>query len=105
MRGHILTLLVATCATGAWAAEDIRAPQGCLSAAETREAVARSEVVPPVTAVDAARAAASGGAKVLRARLCRRDGVYMYFITALRRDGRVVRVRVDGGTGTVASVR
>lgn len=104
MRGHILTFFLLTFASGVAAADETRSPQGCLSPAETREAVARSEVVPPLVAVEAARAAANGG-KVLRARLCRRDGVYMYVITALRRDGRVLRVRVDGGTGKVASVR
>nr|PZN38292.1 MAG: hypothetical protein DIU59_15155 [Pseudomonadota bacterium] len=81
------------------------AAQGaCLSPEETRVAVAQGGVVAPSRAVSAARDAASGG-EVVRAELCRQGGGYVYRISVLRRDGRVMRVVVDGGSGKVLEGR
>ena len=39
----------------------------------------------------------------MRARLCRETDTLVYRITALKRDGRVIRVVVDGASGKVVS--
>ncbi|GGH13967.1 hypothetical protein GCM10007036_12940 [Alsobacter metallidurans] len=72
---------------------------GCLDQHEIREEVAAKRVVPQVVALRAARGALGGEA--VRARLCRVDGGLVYAITALKRDGKVVRVYVDAQTGKV----
>ncbi len=73
------------------AAEKVQAKVGaCLTEAEIREEVAARRVVPQVAALRAARAAAGGEA--VRARLCRGEAGLVYSITALKRDGKVVRV-------------
>ena len=72
---------------------------GCLSEAEIREEVSAKRVVPQVTALRAARVAAGGEA--VRARLCRGEDGLVYAITALKRDGKVVRVLVDAASGRV----
>jgi len=70
----------------------------CLSQGEMREVVASSAVVAPAAATRAAQAH-SPGAEVTRVRLCRQGGGYVYEITLLLRDGRVVSVTVDGASG------
>ena len=45
------------------------------------------------------------GADLLRAMLCSDGEVYLYVISVLRKDGRVVHVIVDGPSGTVASTQ
>jgi uncharacterized iron-regulated membrane protein len=72
---------------------------GCLDQHEIREEVAAKRVVSQVVALRAARGALGGEA--VRARLCRVDGGLVYAITALKRDGKVVRVYVDAQTGKV----
>ena len=74
-------------------------PSGCLTDSEIREEVQAKRVVPQLTALRAARAKMGGEA--VRARLCREGDNLFYHITALRRDGRVVRVVVDAATGKV----
>jgi uncharacterized membrane protein YkoI len=44
-------------------------------------------------------------ADVVRASLCRNDNALIYVIVALRRDGRIVHVMIDGSSGRVASVQ
>jgi hypothetical protein len=44
-------------------------------------------------------------ADVVRANLCRGPGGLVYVIMALRRDGRVVQVMIDGPSGRVQSVQ
>jgi uncharacterized membrane protein YkoI len=70
----------------------------CLSQGEMREVVASGAVVAPAGATRAAQAQ-SPGAEVTRVLLCRRGGGYVYEITLLQRDGRVVSVTVDGTSG------
>ena len=74
-------------------------PTGCLSDSEIREEVAAKRVVPQLTALRAARAKMGGEA--VRARLCREGNTLLYQITALKRDGKVVRIVVDAATGKV----
>lgn len=70
----------------------------CLSQGEMREVVASGSVIAPVSATRAAQAQ-SPGAEVTRVQLCRAGGGYVYEITLLQRDGRVVSVAVDAATG------
>jgi uncharacterized membrane protein YkoI len=78
--------------------------QPCLSPRDMQEAVAAERVVSPARAVGAARHAVPGG-DMLRANLCREGEAYIYVISVLRNDGRVVHVVVDGPTGKVAQVQ
>lgn len=74
------------------------AQANCLSQGEMREVVASSAVVAPAAATRAAQAQ-SPGAEVTRVQLCRAGGGYVYEITLLQRDGRVVSVTVDASSG------
>jgi uncharacterized membrane protein YkoI len=79
------------------------APNACLTADEMHGAVNANEAVPPALAHRHAREAAQGD--ILRMRLCREDGVLMYLVTVLKRDGRVARVTIEAVSGKVAAVR
>jgi hypothetical protein len=72
----------------------------CLSAAETRAAVARHGLVDPLAALRAA--ARKAQADPLRSRLCRVGAGFVYEMALLRRDGKVLRVNVDAATGQPA---
>ena len=76
----------------------------CLSAREMRDVVATDRVVAPAVAIGAARRAVPG-ADMLRATLCRDGDIFIYVISVLRKDGRVVHVVVDGPTGKVAMMQ
>ncbi len=78
--------------------------QPCLSPREMREVASTNRVVEPALAVGAARRAVPG-ADMLRATLCRDREVFIYVISVLRKDGRVVHVVVDGPTGRVATMQ
>lgn len=78
-------------------------PPGCLSQAEMREVLAQEAVVAPIDAVRAARG--KNGGKVIRASLCRNADDFVYQITTLQKDGRVVRVTVDGRSGKIEAIR
>ena len=78
--------------------------QPCLSPREMRGIVAGNRVVAPALAIGAARRAVPG-ADMLRATLCRDRDIFVYVISVLRKDGRVVHVVVDGPTGKVASMQ
>lgn len=69
----------------------------CYSPAETLDAIAANRLVKPGEALSAA--AASTKAEALNARLCQWDGRFIYEITLLRSDGKVLRVTVDAATG------
>ena len=75
----------------------------CLSAPEQRAAIAGGQVIPLATAIRSARGSVRGhGAReVVKARLCRRDGVLVYVLTVLARDGKVSRATIDAGSGRV----
>jgi uncharacterized membrane protein YkoI len=69
-----------------------------------QEAVASKSVVAPASAVMTARRQVPN-ADVVRASLCRNSGGLVYVIMALKKDGRVVQVMIDGSSGRVKSVQ
>ena len=78
--------------------------QPCLSPRDMRDIVSGNRVVAPALAIGAARRAVPG-ADMLRATLCRDGDIFVYVISVLRKDGRVVHVVIDGPTGKVASMQ
>lgn len=76
----------------------------CFSQREMKDAVSNNRLIAPAQAVDAARRAVPG-ADMLRAMLCSDGDVYLYVISVLRKDGRVVHVVVDAPSGKVAAVQ
>ena len=72
--------------------------RACLSPTETRESVATHQLREPMVLLrDAAR---ETRADPLNARLCLWDEKYVYEMSLLRRDGRVLRIFVDATSGT-----
>ena len=102
-RAAVLGLAMAS--AGARAAEvDLRpvaAKPVCLTAAETREEVKARRLLEPFTALK--YAAAQRKAEALSAKLCHSDDQFIYEITLLHRDGRLVHVQIDAGTGKPVS--
>src|SRR3954454_1387423 len=89
-----LALALGSSPAFALAAEKVQANvAACLTEAEIRDEGSAKRVVPQVTALRAARSSTGGDA--VRARLCRGESGLVYSITALKRDGKVVRVLVD----------
>jgi hypothetical protein len=79
------------------AAPAAQAERACLSAAETRAAVARHGLADPLATLRAA--ARKAQAEPLRSRLCRVGAGFVYEMALLRRDGKVLRVNVDAANG------
>jgi uncharacterized membrane protein YkoI len=77
-----------------------RAERTCLDAAQTRAAVRDHHLTDPGSAQRTA--ATQARAEALRARLCRWNEDYVYEITLLRRDGKVMHVNVRAVDGTLA---
>jgi hypothetical protein len=74
----------------------------CLVPAEAREAIAAHRLSEPFEAMRTA--AAQMRAEAVGERLCRWNEQFIYVITLLRRDGRVIRLFVDAASGkTVGS--
>jgi len=73
----------------------------CLNAAETREEVKAHKLLEPFAALKFA--AAQRKAEALSAKLCHTGDEYVYEITLLHRDGRLVHVAMDAGTGKLVS--
>lgn len=105
-------LVAATCAAAAAraeepaaepAAESAEPAAGCLSDRDLRRLVENRTVVAPIAAIRTARAEVAGDA--VGARLCRDGAEYVYRVTVLTKDGRIVRVGVDGRTGRPAERR
>ena len=65
----------------------------CLPPSEARAVIARNKLANPLPALRSASRRAQ--AEPLRSRLCRVDERFVYEMTMLRRDGKVVRVFVD----------
>ncbi len=70
-----------------------RVAAACLTPAEARTAIARHKLANALPALRSASRRAQ--AEPLRSRLCRMDERFVYEMTMLRRDGKVVRVFVD----------
>ena len=69
----------------------------CLNAAETRDQIKAHRLIEPFAALKAA--AQQRKAEALSARLCHAGDDFIYEITLLHRDGRLVHVQMDAGTG------
>ena len=80
-------------------------PEGrlCLSPAETREAILDNKLADPMSALRTA--AAHARAEALRSRLCRWNEDFVYEITLLRRDGKVLHVFIKATDGSVVNAR
>jgi hypothetical protein len=92
--------LAMTCAQARAAEADTRPPitkPVCLTASETREEVKSRRFLEPFAALR--YAALQHKAEALSAKLCHSGDEFFYEITLLHRDGRLVRVEVDAGTG------
>ena len=72
----------------------------CLNAAETREMVKSRRLLEPFAALKFA--GAQRKAEPLSARLCRIGEDFVYEITLLHRDGRLVHVEMEAATGKIA---
>lgn len=74
---------------------DVQQPAAiaCMTPAEARTAIARHKLANALPALRSAARRAQ--AEPLRSRLCRIDERFVYEMTMLRRDGKVVRVFVD----------
>ena len=103
MKVHTILLagLLGAATLPASAATDIE--RTCLTAAETRIVVRENKLTDPGTAQRTA--AAQAHAEALRARLCRWNEDYVYEITLLSRDGKVMQVNVRAADGTLAGPR
>ncbi len=77
------------------------AKPACLNAAETRETVKSRRLLEPFAALKFA--SAQRRAEALSAKLCRTGEDFVYEITLLLRDGRLVHVDMEAGTGKIAS--
>ena len=77
------------------------AKPACLNAAETREMVKSRRLLEPFAALKFA--SAQRKAEALSARLCRTGDDFVYEITLLHRDGRLVHVDMEAGTGKIGS--
>lgn len=73
------------------------AAPACMTPGEARAAIARGKLANPLPALRAL--ARRSQAEPLRSRLCRMDERFVYEMTMLRRDGKVVRVFVDAQDG------
>ena len=73
------------------------AKPACIAESETREEIKVHHLLEPFVVLKSAGAAHK--AEALRARLCRAGDDFVYEITLLHRDGRVVRIVVDAVTG------
>jgi hypothetical protein len=79
----------------------VAAKPTCLNAAETREMVKSRHLLEPFAAIKFA--GAQRKAEALSAKLCRSGDDFVYEITLLLRDGRLVHVDMEAGTGKIAS--
>ena len=85
------------------AAQPGDARRACLSASETRESVYVHQLREPMALLR--EAAIQARAEPLGARLCRWNEQFVYEMSLLRRDGRVVRVFVDAASGSRVNAR
>lgn|GEM_PF-1187449 len=103
LRALVACALTAAAAANAAEAEvhSVATKPVCLNAAETRELVKSRRLLEPFAALKFA--AAQRKAEALSARLCRTGDDFIYEITLLHRDGRVVHVEMEAATGKIGS--
>jgi hypothetical protein len=73
----------------------------CLNAGETREMVKSRRLIEPFAALKFA--SAQRKAEALSARLCHTGDDFVYEITLLHRDGRLVHVEMEAATGKIVA--
>ncbi len=103
-----LRCLLAACAVlvsfgPSFGAEAAKPSSSCLNASETRAALDHNKFTDPAAALRSAAAVAH--AEPLRSRLCRWNDDYVYEITLLRRDGKVMRVVIKAEDGSLVNAR
>ncbi len=91
----IATVLMATVPLHDAAAAEAGA---CLSRDQRRTAIQNRKAVPLGRAIRSAKA--RHGGDVINARLCREEKGLVYVLTLLARDGKVMHVQVDAGSGS-----
>jgi len=99
------TVLVALFAPVRVVANEQRA---CLGKTEQSAAISQGQVVTLGMAIRAARGSVRGRGvrEVVRARLCREpNGLLVYVLTMLARDGKVTHISVDATSGKVVEAR
>lgn len=99
---RIAVTLLLTCG-GASALRAEGRTRQCLAPEETREAIAENALVRPVIALRAASQRFNGEA--LGAKLCRWGAEFVYEITLLQKDGRVVHAFVNALNGDIQGAR
>jgi len=102
-RAHLPAFAALLICGSALGAEAARPAPLCLNPAETREALSRNKFADPAAALRSAAAVAH--ADPLRSRLCRFKDDYVYEITLLRRDGKVMRVLIRADDGSLVDDR
>ena len=90
-----LALIAGLGASGAVAGDNTPVTQ-CFSTAQTRDKIAAEKLGDPFVSMRAAEARVKGEA--LNARLCRKGENFIYEISLVRQDGRVVKVLYDAAT-------
>ena len=105
MRRFIL-IVTAILAAGAAAAKERRAPSpawACMNDSQTRAAVAEHKLIEPLRAVRNAELATR--ADPLHSRLCQAHQLFVYELTLLRPDGKVIRLFMNAANGTYLKKR
>jgi hypothetical protein len=102
-RAHLPAFAAFLACCPALGAETAKPTPLCLNPAETREAISRNKFTDPAAALRSAAAVAH--ADPLRSRLCRLKDDYIYEITLLRRDGKVMRVLIRADDGSLVDER
>jgi uncharacterized membrane protein YkoI len=77
-------------------ANEPAAPQ-CFSTAQTREQIILHKLAEPFASMQTAARNAQG--EPIGARLCRVDEAFVYEVSLLRRDGRLIKIFIDAATG------
>ena len=108
-RAAVVTLVLASAAARAAEAEphpaELHAAEphaavakpACLNASDTREQVKAHKLLEPYAALKSA--AQQRKAEALSAKLCMSGDDFVYVITLLHRDGRLIHVQMEAGTG------
>jgi uncharacterized membrane protein YkoI len=96
----IRLLAIATALMATVPLHDVAAAEAgtCLSRDQRRAAIQNRKAVPLGRAIRSAKARHAGD--VLNARLCRQEKGLVYVLTLLARDGKVMHVQVDAGSGS-----
>lgn len=102
-RSFLAAFAALACGSLALGAESPNRSRQCLNAADAREVLAKNKFTDPAAALRSAAAVAH--ADPLRSRLCRWNDDYVYEITLLRRDGKVMTVFIKAEDGSLVNAR